>query len=881
MPTREDVQELRQAIESLRDHVQIVWQAIDEVREVIEQVVGHEAAEFWNVEPPQGLPLGRYRPFAGYEPVEEWNAENGNAQEPIDEDEEAVEPTVVVATWPVAHKSRQQQQMLLIDEPNVDAPSAQRPEAAPITSQKEAEPGATTAAGPVDPQAPHGDCVDTFEHDERPYSLDDWIAFRHEFSDGRVDAAGIQREFRRMRTFKQHFVEQLVRTKSADQLRLVALQHGHYDARRNTKPQNAESVYRSCLTAFTLGESVCYQPLQGETYESAIERIVMAITDASLAEQREKRRREAEAKQKALTDPETLLEFATFTRERGSDELSDEQFALWDRLHADRIREDRRNRKQSETVEQFQSAEIAGIEFRIIEGFHDREQCPLYIVQLTSRVERSTFNELKVKAGQLGGWWSSFKKDAAGFQFRSRNSADKFAGLAAGDADRSAELAARKIRKMENASERLNAVAASLEEKAAEVLAADDMKLKNTARRADMAASMRAQAYRDQADAKTLRSIAKALANGEAMYLDGIWNAAQIRTLESILRRARRQRIQEQLKEEGIDRSRHGWSQRYDELDNAALCAADARYAMFPKPYLYYGHLQQAFAQLANTPGMKQATAKMRKLVDSRSNDQDFVEFVNEYQVELLEDFLARARAAGCKVWWFDHCLNDYKRVKSAHIDDAHELRMALRELAPHLACVAEDDPVKKAEDELRGKDLPGFYPTPRAIIERMLAAAAIDPAHRVLEPSAGKGDILDAIRREHPAVDLTAVEQNHTLQGVLAAKGHGEIVQFGDFLEHVGTYDRVLMNPPFERCADVAHVRHAYELLTAGGRVVAIAGEHGFFAGDAQSSEFRRWLDDVGAEVEELPEAAFCGIEAFRQTGVKTRLVVINKPQP
>ena len=81
LPTREDVQELRQAIESLRDHVQIVWQAIDEVREVIGQAVGHDAQEFWNVEPPQGFPLGRYRPFAGYDPFDEWNAEN---QEPVE-----------------------------------------------------------------------------------------------------------------------------------------------------------------------------------------------------------------------------------------------------------------------------------------------------------------------------------------------------------------------------------------------------------------------------------------------------------------------------------------------------------------------------------------------------------------------------------------------------------------------------------------------------------------------------------------------------------------------------------------------------------------------------------------------------------------------------
>ena len=431
---------------------------------------------------------------------------------------------------------------------------------------------------------------------------------------------------------------------------------------------------------------------------------------------------------------------------------------------------------------------------------------------------------------------------------------------------------------MDNASDRLNAVAASLEEKAAEVLAADDDKLKNTARRADMAASMRAQAYTDQADAKTLRSIATALAAGDATYLDGVWNAAQVRTLATILRQARRERINRRLKEEGSDRRTHGWSQRYDELEAEPLSAADARFATFPKPYLYRNHLVQAFAQLGNTPGVKKATAKMRKLVDSRPKDQDFVEFVNDYQVELLEDFLARAKAAGSRVWWFDHCLDSYKRLRSAHIYDNHELRTALRELVPHLAHAAGDDPVTKAEDELRGKELPGFFPTPRRVIEQMLDLAGIEQTHRVLEPSCGKGDILDAIRREHPDVDLTAVEQNLTLQGVLTAKGYGDIVSYGDFLEHRGEYDRVVMNPPFEHGQDIDHVRHAYELLAAGGRFVSVVCEGPFFRSDAKSVAFREWLDELGADIEQLPDDAFQGVDAFRQTGVKTRLVTIDK---
>lgn len=196
----------------------------------------------------------------------------------------------------------------------------------------------------------------------------------------------------------------------------------------------------------------------------------------------------------------------------------------------------------------------------------------------------------------------------------------------------------------------------------------------------------------------------------------------------------------------------------------------------------------------------------------------------------------------------------------------------------PHLAHAAGDDPVTKAEDELRGKELPGFFPTPRPVIEQMLDLAGIEQTHRILEPSCGKGDIIDAIRCLQPDADLTAIEQNLTLQGVLTAKGYGDIISYGDFLEHRGEYDRVLMNPPFEHGQDIDHVRHAYELLATGGRLVSIVCEGPFFRSDAKSVAFREWLDELSADIEQLPEDAFQGIDAFRQTGVKTRLVVINK---
>ena len=93
-----------------------------------------------------------------------------------------------------------------------------------------------------------------------------------------------------------------------------------------------------------------------------------------------------------------------------------------------------------------------------------------------------------------------------------------------------------------------------------------------------------------------------------------------------------------------------------------------------------------------------------------------------------------------------------------------------------------------------------------------MLDEARIEPHHLVLEPSCGKGDIVAAIAEQFPEVHVTAIEQNRTLSDVLSARGMS--VEFTDFLEHQGSYDRILMNPPFEKGQDIEHVRHAYSLL-------------------------------------------------------------------
>lgn len=188
----------------------------------------------------------------------------------------------------------------------------------------------------------------------------------------------------------------------------------------------------------------------------------------------------------------------------------------------------------------------------------------------------------------------------------------------------------------------------------------------------------------------------------------------------------------------------------------------------------------------------------------------------------------------------------------------------------------SEADRVRKLERELVGVKIPGFFPTPRPVIDRMLEEADIQPGQSVLEPSAGKGDIADAIR-EH-GVTPDTIEYSDTLAKVLEAKGYTPKV--ADFLEQTGQYDRVVMNPPFEQGQDIDHVRHAFTMLKPGGRLVAIMSEGPFFRSDKKATEFREWLDSVNGTSEQLPAGSFTGAEAFRQTGAATRLVVIEKPE-
>lgn len=188
-------------------------------------------------------------------------------------------------------------------------------------------------------------------------------------------------------------------------------------------------------------------------------------------------------------------------------------------------------------------------------------------------------------------------------------------------------------------------------------------------------------------------------------------------------------------------------------------------------------------------------------------------------------------------------------------------------------------DAEAKAAEELRQKlealrfaKIPGYFPTPADLVAQMIEAADLPDGARVLEPSAGSGAIVDALKAAGHSVEC--IERHASLCEILAAKGHSVIR--GDFLEisTAGQFDAVLMNPPFEGGQDLQHVRRAFDAVKEGGALVAIMGAGVTFRSDRRYAEFRAWAEDMGGEFVDIPAGTF----KESGTGVASVMLTIRK---
>ncbi|WP_437609604.1 methyltransferase [Erwinia sp. V71] len=154
------------------------------------------------------------------------------------------------------------------------------------------------------------------------------------------------------------------------------------------------------------------------------------------------------------------------------------------------------------------------------------------------------------------------------------------------------------------------------------------------------------------------------------------------------------------------------------------------------------------------------------------------------------------------------------------------------------------------------------FFPTPPDVVERLIELADIQNGMRVLEPSAGRGALAVAAQKSAIGVKVDMVElmpENNTYLINLQIPD-AKIGEPFDFLkiEPMPSFDRVVMNPPFGRQADIKHVSHALKFLKPGGLLVSVMASSVTFRSNKLTSDFRQLIEERGGHIEELPEGAF-----------------------
>lgn len=387
----------------------------------------------------------------------------------------------------------------------------------------------------------------------------------------------------------------------------------------------------------------------------------------------------------------------------------------------------------------------------------------------------------------------------------------------------------------------------------------------NTSRRAGMAASAYARAAADEADGKTLNSIADSIEVGAAGPLANLTSRTQLQELKSALSRAKYET------EKGLT-----YSDRLS-LQGKPVDAEAIQHVSMPSRMVWsnrYSNAAMTLAKKAPT-GNSKLIAALKKLGDRTErwalvNDGDIAITRKAYQV------LGTVK----ETWDLKdpmEMLARIERLKRMGITTDAQLQDACRALLPHLAAKKEESAVVKAERAIIGQKVGiDFFPTPAAEAQRMARKARISKGKRVLEPSAGNGNLADAAAAEGAEVDV--IEISSQLREILTLKGYNVVAHDFNTFTPDEKYDAILMNPPFSKRQDAEHIMRAYGMLAGGGTLVAIAGEGVFFGTDQKAVQFRDWLDSHNAEVEKLAGGTFQDNALLAQTSVSARMIVLHK---
>lgn len=360
--------------------------------------------------------------------------------------------------------------------------------------------------------------------------------------------------------------------------------------------------------------------------DAALRELVANTTDADIqayakeiAEARAESAARKEATQKAINDPQSLSDFRSAishymeangeTRQQAYLRLTPEQRQRYDELEADSTKTQREQAKARQRAQVATAGQLTT--GQVIETKHTKHGHDLFVVQLAERVSREDYDTLNASAKRMGGNYSSYRGNGAvpGFQFRTREAADAFSKLVAGDAaDAQAVVQARRDAfdddRSQSAVQRLRTMADALNERADASLAVE--RKANTARRARMASNAEAAARADKALAGTMSNLADAIEGGKAKYLDTVRQKVQVEFLARELRNAKDAQIRAKY-QSYADQERH----RGEPVD-----AETVDYATFPSYTAMRSDLAGIARQMLEVDGTKKLGARLMSVAD-------------------------------------------------------------------------------------------------------------------------------------------------------------------------------------------------------------------------------------------------------------------------
>jgi predicted RNA methylase len=166
-----------------------------------------------------------------------------------------------------------------------------------------------------------------------------------------------------------------------------------------------------------------------------------------------------------------------------------------------------------------------------------------------------------------------------------------------------------------------------------------------------------------------------------------------------------------------------------------------------------------------------------------------------------------------------------------------------------------------------------GYFPTPPAVVDRLLELADVRHGMDALEPSAGTGNIVRALIDAGAHVTAVEIDPNNclVLQRQQEITGGLDIKQ-GDFLTYnwPDRFDRIVMNPPFAKNVAPAHVLKALTFLKSGGRLVSVMPSSVTFRTDTLNRLVRAAVE-VGGSIETLPD------NSFTESGTNVNTVIVT----